>query len=89
MSRKIFIVILLVSSIVLIAINWQQDQITAAFPHRPINVIVASSPGGDSDIWARKVSALMEKELGIKLIVSNRPGGNGGIAENVVWNSTS
>jgi tripartite-type tricarboxylate transporter receptor subunit TctC len=56
------------------------------YPVRPINVIVHSSAGGGSDIWARKVSALMEKELGVKMIVSNKGGGNGGIAANYVWN---
>jgi tripartite-type tricarboxylate transporter receptor subunit TctC len=87
MSRKIFILVLIVSAFILVNINWQQDATSDIYPRRPISVIVASSPGGDSDLWARKISALMEEELGVKLVVSNRPGGNGGIAENVVWNS--
>lgn len=88
MKRKIFIGVLLVAAVVLVNINWQQASKTEIYPSRPISVIVASSPGGGSDLWARKISALMEKELGVKLIVSNRPGGNGGIAENVVWSSS-
>lgn len=87
MDRKIFIIILIVTAVVLVNINWQEASKTETYPVRPISVIVASSPGGGSDLWARKISALMEKELGVKFIVSNRPGGNGGIAENVVWNS--
>ena len=57
------------------------------FPTKPINVVVHSAAGGGSDVWARKVSALMEKELGVKMIVSNKPGGNGGLAANFVWNA--
>ena len=56
------------------------------FPSRPINVSVHSGAGGGSDVWARKVSALMEQELGVKMIVTNREGGNGGVAANYVWN---
>ncbi len=56
-----------------------------AFPERNIDVVVHSSAGGGSDVWARKVSALMEPHLGVKLIVSNKPGGNGGVAANYVW----
>ena len=60
-------------------------QATAKFPSRPINVSVHSGAGGGSDVWARKVSALMEQQLGVKMIVTNREGGNGGIASNYVW----
>jgi len=56
------------------------------YPSRPINVSIHSGAGGGSDIWGRKVSALMEQELGVKLIVTNREGGNGGVAANYVWN---
>jgi tripartite-type tricarboxylate transporter receptor subunit TctC len=59
----------------------------AEYPTKSISVVVHSSAGGGSDVWARKVSALMEKELGVKMVVTNKPGGNGGIAANFVWNS--
>ena len=57
------------------------------YPTNSVKVIVHSSAGGGSDVWARKVAALMEKDLGEKMIVSNKAGGNGGIAANFVWNS--
>jgi tripartite-type tricarboxylate transporter receptor subunit TctC len=56
------------------------------FPERNIDVVVHSSAGGGSDVWARKVSALMEPHLGVQLVVTNKPGGNGGVAANYVWN---
>jgi len=77
--------------IFLLAMMFFCSLIPAAFaenyPDKSIKVIVHSSAGGGSDVWARKVAGLMEKDLGEKMIVSNKPGGNGGIGANFVWNS--
>lgn len=59
----------------------------AEYPTRSISVVIHSAAGGGSDVWARKVSAIMEKDLGVKMICMNKPGGLGGIAANFVWNS--
>ena len=59
----------------------------AEYPTRSISVVIHSSAGGGSDVWARKVSALMEKDLGVKMVCTNKAGGLGGIAANFVWNS--
>jgi tripartite-type tricarboxylate transporter receptor subunit TctC len=57
------------------------------YPTKSVRVIIHSAAGGGSDTWARKVSALMEKDLGVKMVCTNKPGGKGGIAANFVWNS--
>jgi len=57
------------------------------YPSKPISVVIHSSAGGGSDVWARKVSALMEKNLGEKMICTNKAAGLGGVAANFVWNS--
>ena len=87
MSRKVFIAALLAVTVVLLFIDWKQTNSTEFYPDHPINVIVHSSPGGGADLWARKISVLMEQELGKKMIVSNLAGGKGGVAANMVWNS--
>lgn len=87
MNRKIFIAILLIATVILLFVDWKQTNRSEFYPDHPINVIVHSSPGGGADLWARKISALMEKELGKKMIVSNLAGGKGGVAANMVWNS--
>lgn len=87
MSRKIFIIILLLFTVVSLLLDWDKKGSSGQFPERPINVIVHSSPGGGADIWARKIAALMEKELGVTMIVTNKPGGKGGVAANAVWNA--
>ena len=46
----------------------------AAWPEKPVNVIVPWSPGGASDLTARTLAAEMEKLLGTRLF-TNTPGG--------------
>jgi putative tricarboxylic transport membrane protein len=56
----------------------------AAYPENPVEIIVHSSPGGGSDLFARQVAATLEKE-GIvkqKIQVVNRTGGGGTVALN-------
>lgn len=49
----------------------------AEFPARPINLMVAYPPGGSTDVGARIVAALAEKELGQQVIVVNKGGAGG------------
>ena len=56
----------------------------AEYPEKPIEIIVHSSPGGGSDLFARQVAMLLEKE-GIvkqKINVVNRTGGGAAVAVN-------
>lgn len=84
MKRTLLLTALLVLAVIVVGAEPQQEQ--SAFPTQSINVVVHSAAGGGSDVWARKVSALMEKDLGVKMVVSNKPGGSGGLAANYVWN---
>ena len=52
----------------------------ADYPARPVNLIVAFTPGGPSDVLARIVGRQLEKILGQPFIIDNRPGGAGNIA---------
>jgi len=44
------------------------------FPSRPVTIIVASTPGGGTDIVTRIVAEQLSKQLGRPFIVDNRPG---------------
>jgi tripartite-type tricarboxylate transporter receptor subunit TctC len=51
----------------------------AAYPDRPIKIVVANTPGGPSDIIARFMAAVMGEPLGGSVIVENKGGAGGNI----------
>jgi len=51
----------------------------AAYPERPIKIVVANTPGGPSDIIARMIGAEMGVPLKTSVFVENRGGAGGNI----------
>ena len=51
----------------------------AAYPDRPVKIVVANTPGGPSDIIARIMAAAMQEVMGGSVIVENKGGGGGNI----------
>jgi putative tricarboxylic transport membrane protein len=51
-------------------------------PSRPVEVVVHTGPGGGSDVLARAMVLMMEKEklLPVRMQVANKPGGGGAAA---------
>ena len=51
-------------------------------PTRPVEVVVHTGPGGGSDVLARAVALMVEKEklLPVRMQVVNKPGGGGAVA---------
>ena len=51
-------------------------------PTKPVEFIVHTGPGGGSDLLARAVANMMEKEklVPVRIQVINKPGGNGAVA---------
>ena len=48
----------------------------AAFPERPIKVIVPFAPGGGTDLVARTLGIVMAQDLGQPVIIENKAGGS-------------
>jgi tripartite-type tricarboxylate transporter receptor subunit TctC len=51
----------------------------AAYPERPIKIVVANTPGGPSDISARMMAAEMQQVIGGSVFVENKGGAGGNI----------
>ena len=52
---------------------------TAAFPNKPIRIIVPYPAGGATDVSARLVGQRLQEELKQSVVVDNRPGASGNI----------
>ncbi|ODV41668.1 LacI family transcriptional regulator [Cupriavidus sp. UYMMa02A] len=55
-----------------------------SYPNRPVTLVVSAAAGGTTDLAARMISEPLAKALGQAVVVDNRPGGNGGIAAQLV-----
>lgn len=52
----------------------------AAYPERPVTLVVPFSAGGPTDTVARSLAAAMEKPLGQPIVVENKPSAGGIVA---------
>ncbi|MFS0757755.1 tripartite tricarboxylate transporter substrate binding protein [Noviherbaspirillum sp. 1P10PC] len=74
----------LVKSVLALAAAMSVGAAHAAWPERPITLLVPWAAGGGTDATARIVGALMEKELGQPVNVVNRAGGNGVVGHHAI-----
>jgi tripartite-type tricarboxylate transporter receptor subunit TctC len=60
----------------------------AAYPDRPIRVIVPFAAGGNTDILARILTARMAERLGSPMVIENRAGAGGSVGAELVARAT-
>jgi len=54
------------------------------YPSRPVRIVVPYAPGGAGDVIARIVSQQLAHDLGVSVVVENKPGGGGMIGAQAV-----
>ena len=60
----------------------------AAWPERPVRIIVGFPGGSTPDIAARAVAAHLQQVMGQPFVIDNRPGGGGTIGAEAVARAT-
>lgn len=53
---------------------WASGPASAAFPERPVRIVVPFAPGGGTDLIARTLGQGMAAELGQAVVIDNKPG---------------
>jgi tripartite-type tricarboxylate transporter receptor subunit TctC len=54
------------------------------FPSKAVHIVLPFTPGGGTDIIARKLAPGMQQRLGQSVVIENKPGGNARIGANYV-----
>ncbi len=78
---KIFLILTLGITVAISATCFAEKE----FPNKPIIVIIPWAPGGGTDILARAVCPIWEKELGVPMVLLNKPGGNNIVGYNALF----
>lgn len=80
-QKLLFILMMVIGALVV------TQSITLAqvsFPRRPVTVWIGFAPGGTSDIVIRALVEGIEKGLGQKMVVMNKPGGGGAVCASLL-----
>src|SRR5215468_5808963 len=60
---------------------------SAAWPEKPIKVMIGYAPGGSTDVVARLIAPKLQEKLGQPVIIENKPGGAGDFAAELMLQS--
>lgn len=77
MKKALFVFVL---AIFLVTSVFAQGAQEASFPAKQINIVVGASAGGTSDVVTRFLAKDVEEQLGVPIIVTNKPGGSCSVA---------
>lgn len=71
-----------------LAMFFQTNALAAAWPEKPVRIVVATPPGGGDDFVTRLLAPRLAEILGQPFITENRPGAGGVIAQNHAMKAT-
>ena len=93
MKRRLMQTLMLIASAIVIAgttVAMVQPALAqAAYPNKPVKIIIGFGPGSGTDILARMIAEELRVTLGQPFIVDNRPGASAQIAASAVAKSTA
>jgi tripartite-type tricarboxylate transporter receptor subunit TctC len=76
------------AALIVIGLAWSLGAAAQAWPNRPITLVVPFAAGGPTDIVARTLGAVMQRNLGQTVVIDNRVGAGGTIAATSVARAT-
>jgi tripartite-type tricarboxylate transporter receptor subunit TctC len=63
--------------LVLVASLWTGSiPVLAAYPDKPIRLVVPSAPGGAPDVLMRALATQLSTQMGVPIVIDNKPGGS-------------
>jgi tripartite-type tricarboxylate transporter receptor subunit TctC len=80
-AKRLFI------AIAILVLGAGQAYAQTTWPKQPIRIIVSFTPGGAPDILARVLAEYWQRNLGVPVLVENRPGVGGNIGADLVAKS--
>jgi tripartite-type tricarboxylate transporter receptor subunit TctC len=81
---RVSVAVVVVMVAVLVTGAWSAEK---KFPIRPITIWTTFAPGGISDLTARLWARLLEKQLGVPIMVDHKPGGGGIVGYTFIANA--
>lgn len=69
------------------ALPGRADAQAAGYPNKPVTIIVPFTAGGNTDAFARMVGDELDKALGQRFLVENKPGAGGNLGAAAVANA--